>query len=171
MLTTCTYAPPSTSPNQIGIVIGDFTRDGKNCFSKNLSFVGSPFEYSQNRTSVIWPSGRYSIGTNWVSCGTARLVPSPNTCLIGCLPDRLYSPLKARESRGPARQDALPFFHVCRATFVLPGAKIIMPFFISASMVSESPGTTSPSSSFMASGSWMSRWMARLSGRAPNCGS
>jgi hypothetical protein len=39
------------------------------------------------------------------------------------------------------------------------------------STVTTSPSLNSPSSSLSASGSWMSRWIVRLSGRAPNVGS
>src|SRR5689334_14118588 len=52
------------------------------------------------------------------------------------------------------RDRGLAYF---RAAFAAAGAKVIAPFFISASTISESPGATSPSSNFRARGSWMSR--------------
>lgn len=55
------------------------------------------------------------------------------------------------------------------ATLAAARSNFISRFFKSASMATESPGKTSPSRSFSASGSWISRWMARFNGLAPYC--
>src|SRR5271157_283711 len=107
--------------------------------------------------------------------GTRQLLGEPRERLRKPVPlDGIHRRSVADEKNGHFHntfRSTPPFFHARRATFALVGAKVITPFFRSASIVSESPGTTSPSSNFMASGSWMSRWMARFSGRAPNWGS